>query len=160
MTASSRVDVVTADGGFVTASEAENSDLFWALRGGGGNFGVVTSLEFRAYPVGPMVAFAGPVYPLESASAVIAGMRAFANDAPDEVNISATWWSIPAVSSFPEELHGRAVIILGAVYAGPTEDGERMLRPLREIVEPLLDLSGVLPYAGPATDVRSVLSGR
>jgi FAD/FMN-containing dehydrogenase len=142
------VDVVTADGDFVAASETENSDLFWALRGGGGNFGVVTSLEFQAYPVGPMVAFAGPVYPLESASSVIAGMRAFASDAPDEVNISATWWSIPEVPSFPEELHGRAVIILGAVYAGPADDGERMLQPLSKIAEPLLDLSGVVPYTG------------
>jgi hypothetical protein len=78
----------------------------------------------------------------------MAGMRAFVRDAPDEVNVSATWWSIPAVPSFPEELHGRAVIILGAVCAGPAEDGEKKLRPLREIADTLLDLSGVMPYTG------------
>ena len=139
-------DVVTADGELVTASETDDTDLFWALRGGGGNFGVVTSLEFRAHPLGQTVAFAGPVYSLESAEPVIAGMRGFAADAPDEVNLSATWWTIPAVPGFAEELHGRAVIILGAMYAGPPEDGERILRPLRDIEQPLLDLSGTMPY--------------
>ncbi|HUF67136.1 MAG TPA: FAD-binding oxidoreductase [Longimicrobiales bacterium] len=139
-------DVVTAAGELVTASETVNPDLFWALRGGGGNFGVVTSLEFQAHPVGPMIAFAGPCYPLESAASVIAGMRQFAEDAPDEVNVSATWWMIPALSSFPEDHHGRIVITLGATYVGPPEKGERVLQPLREIEEPLLDLSTTLPY--------------
>ena len=139
-------DVVTADGELVTASESENADLFWALRGGGGNFGVVTSFEFRAHPVGPLVAFAGPAYPLESAPAVIAAMRSFAAGAPDEVNLSATWWSVPPVAGFPEDLHGRPVIILGAAYVGPPEEGERILQPLREIEQPLLDLSATLPY--------------
>jgi FAD/FMN-containing dehydrogenase len=139
-------DVINADGVLVTASDTENTDLFWALRGGGGNFGVVTSFEFRAHPVGPMVAFAGPGYPLESAATVIAGMRRFADGAPDEVNLSATLWTIPAVPGFPEDLHGRAVIIVAAMYAGPPEQGEELLRPLREIEEPLLDLSGTLPY--------------
>lgn len=140
-------DVVLADGALVTASESEHPDLFWALRGGGGNFGVVSSLEFRARPVGPLIAFAGPVYPLESVSSVIAGMRDFAAGAPDEVNVSATWWTIPSGPAFPEALHGRAVIILGGVYVGVPGDGERILRPLRQIEEPLLDLSGILPYA-------------
>jgi FAD/FMN-containing dehydrogenase len=139
-------DVVTAAGELVTASGTTDPDLFWALRGGGGNFGVVTSLEFQAYPVGPMVAFAGPCYPLESAAPVIAGMRQFAEGAPDEVNVSATWWTIPALPGFPAHLHGRAVITLGATYVGDPEMGERLLQPLREIEEPLLDLSGVLPY--------------
>ena len=139
-------DVVTADGEFVIASETDNADLFWALRGGGGNFGVVTSFEYRLHPVGPMVAFAGPVYPLESAVTVIGEMRRFAADAPDEVNVSATLWTIPAVPAFPEELHGRAVVILGAVYVGAPDKGEQVLQPLREIEEPLLDLSGVVPY--------------
>lgn len=119
-------DVVTADGELVTASESENSDLFWALRGGGGNFGVVTSFEFRAHPVGPLVAFAGPTYPLESASSVIAGMRSFAESIPDEVNVSATWWTVPPAPDFPAAAHGRAAITLGAVYVGPPEEGERV----------------------------------
>lgn len=140
-------DVVLADGELVTTSEREHPDLFWALRGGGGNFGVVTSLEFRAWPVGPVIAFAGPVYPLDSASSVMAGMREFAAAAPDEVNVSATWWTIPPVPAFPEALHGRDVIIIGGVYVGIPEDGERILRPLREIEEPLLDMSSILPYS-------------
>ena len=94
-------DVVTADGRLLVASETENADLFWALRGGGGNFGVVTSFEYRLHPVGPMVAFAGPVYPLEQSARVMAGFRDFVADAPDEINALATWWSIPAVPGFP-----------------------------------------------------------
>lgn len=139
--------VVTAEGELVTASEAENPDLFWALRGGGGNFGVVTSFEFRTHSVGPMIAFAGPTYPLARASRVMAGMRRFAADAPEQVNVSATWWTIPSAPAFPEDLHGNAVITLGAMYVGPSEEGERVLRPLREIEAPVLDLSGTLPYS-------------
>jgi FAD/FMN-containing dehydrogenase len=118
------------------------------LRGGGGNFGVVTSFEFRTHLVGPTLAFAGPAYPLERAETVIVAMREFAADAPDEVNVSATWWTIPAVPGFPEELHGRHVIILGAVHVGPPEEGERLLQPLREVDVPLLDLSSSVPYVG------------
>ncbi len=140
-------DVVTAKGELVTASETENPDLFWALRGGGGNFGVVTSFEFRAHAVGPIIAFAGPTYPLASTSRVMAGMRRFAADASEEINTSATWWTIPAVPAFPEDVHGNAVITLGATYVGPSEKGERLLKPLREIEDPVLDLSGTLPYA-------------
>ncbi|MGD8729650.1 MAG: FAD-binding oxidoreductase [Gemmatimonadota bacterium] len=140
------MDVVTADAEVVRASATENDDLFWALRGGGGNFGVVTSFEFQTHPVGPMIAFAGPAYPLEQATSVMSAVRAFAEKAPDRVNLSTTWWSIPAVDGFPEDLHGRPVIVVGATYVGSPEDGERVLAPLREIDEPLLDLSGTLPY--------------
>jgi FAD/FMN-containing dehydrogenase len=139
-------DVVTAEGELVRASDSEHAELFWALRGGGGNFGVVTSFEFQLAPVGPLVAFAGPVYPLADAASVIAGMRNFAVDAPDEVNVSATFWSIPAGPAFPEHLHGREVVIVGGVYIGPTDDGERFLQPMRQLAESILDLSGVLPY--------------
>lgn len=141
-------DVVTADGKLLTVDEKRNADLFWAIRGGGGNFGVVTSFEFRAYPVGPMVAFAGPVYPLERAATVMAAMHEFAANAADTVNVSSTWWTIPAVPGFPEALHGRAVIVIGAVYAGDPDEGTRVLEPLRKIEEPLLDMSGTLPYVG------------
>lgn len=139
-------DVVTASSDLLTASENEHADLFWALRGGGGNFGVVTSLEFQAHPAGPMIAFAGPAYPLEHASAVMSAVTDFTGTASDEVNVSTTWWSIPPVPAFPEELHGRAVIVVGAVYVGPPERGEEILQPVRQIEEPLLDLSGTLPY--------------
>jgi FAD/FMN-containing dehydrogenase len=139
-------DVVTADGRLLVASETENADLVWAIRGGGGNFGVVTSFEYRLHPVGPMVAFAGPVYPLEQTARVMDGFRDFVADAPDEINALATWWSIPAVPGFPEEVHGREVLILGAMYAGPPEEGEARLAPLRQLAEPILDLSMTLPY--------------
>ena len=139
-------EVVTADGRALVASETENADLFWALRGGGGNFGVVTSFEYRLHPVGPMVAFAGPAYPVEQSARVMAGFRDFVAGAPDEVNASATWWSIPAVPGFPTEVHGREVLILGALYAGPTAEGEVRLMPLRELAEPILDLSTILPF--------------
>jgi FAD/FMN-containing dehydrogenase len=139
-------DVVTADGRLLVASEIENADLFWALRGGGGNFGVVTSFEYRLHPVGPMVAFAGPVYPLEETAHVMAGFRDFVAGAPDAINASATWWSIPAVPGFPEETHGQAVVIVPSVYAGPAAEGEARLMPLRQFGEPILDLSGTLPF--------------
>ena len=139
-------DVVTSDGRVLVASETENADLFWALRGGGGNFGVVTSFDYRLHPVGPLVAFAGPVYPMEQSARVMAGFRYFVAGAPDEVNASATSWTIPAVPGFPEAVHGRAVLILGALYAGPPAEGEARLMPLRLIAEPILDLSATLPY--------------
>ncbi len=139
-------DVVTADGRLLVASESENADLFWALRGGGGNFGVVTSFEYHLHPVGPMVAFAGPFYPVEETVRVMAGFRDFVADAPDEINALVTWWSIPAAPGFPEELHGREVVILPAMYAGPVAEGEARLMPLRQFAEPILDLSAPLPF--------------
>lgn len=141
-------DVVTADGSFLIASETENDELFWALRGGGGNFGVVTSFRFRTFPVGPKIAFAGPVYRVESTPAVIEALRQFVAEAPDQLNVSLTWWSIPHVDTFPQELHGRPVVIVGAVYVGDTDVGHEVLRPLREIEKPLLDMSGTVPYLG------------
>ncbi len=140
-------DVVTADGELVVASEDEHPDLFWALRGGGGNFGVVTSFEFRLHPVGPIVAFAGPVYPLEESASVLAGLRGLLADAPDELNVSATWWTIPAAPGFPEELHGRAAVVAGGTWVGPPEEGQARLQPLRELGTPILDLSATLPYS-------------
>src|SRR5215203_5402709 len=139
-------DVVTADGELVIASETDNADLFWGLRGGGGNFGVVTSFEYHLHPVGPIVAFAGPVYPLEQSARVMASLRDFVAGAPDEINVLATWWSIPAVPGFPPDVHGREVLILGAMYAGSPDEGEALLMPLRQFAEPILDLSTTLPY--------------
>jgi len=139
-------EVVIADGQVLIASEAENADLFWALRGGGGNFGVVTSFEYRLHQVGPIVAFAGPVYPLEESERVMAGFCDFIADAPDEIDASATWWTIPAVAGFPEEVHGREVLIVGGVYAGTPVEGEEHLMPLRQLGTPILDLSASLPY--------------
>jgi hypothetical protein len=139
-------DVVTADGRFLSASETAHPDLFWALKGGGGNFGIVTSFEFRLHPVGPMVAFAGLVYPMERARTILGRLRDFASSAPDEVNLTAVLWNIPPGPEFRPHLHGREVLIIGGTYAGAPERGHEVLRPLREFDEPLLDMSATIPY--------------
>lgn len=141
------VDIVTADGQPQRASATENPDLFWAVRGAGSNFGVVTSFEFRLHPVGPLVAMAAPFYALEDAERVLPAWRDFMATAPEEVASNALFWGVPAVEAFPTELHGRAVFITAAMSVGPAEAGERVLQPLRELATPLLDLSGTLPYA-------------
>jgi FAD/FMN-containing dehydrogenase len=139
-------DVVTADGRLLSVSETAYPDLFWALKGGGGNFGIVTSFEFRLHSVGPMVAFAGPVYPVEKARTILGRFRDFALGAPDDVNVNAVLWSIPGGSAFPQHLHGRDVLIIGGTYAGAAERGHEILRPLREFDEPILDMSATIPY--------------
>lgn len=141
------VEIVTADGQVRTASENENPDLFWAVRGAGSNFGVVTAFTFRLHPVGPLVAWAAPFYALEDAARVLPAWRDFMASAPEEVSSNAVFWGVPAAEAFPPELHGRAVHIPVAVYAGDATEGERVLQPLRELATPLLDLSGTMPYA-------------
>lgn len=140
------MDIVTADGRVRTASEAEHPDLFWAVRGAGSNFGVVTSFEFRLHEVGPLVAVAAPFYALEDAERVLPAWQDFMATAGDEVSCNVLFWSVPAVESFPTELHDRAVLILATVYAGPADEGEEVLRPLRELATPLLDLSAKWQY--------------
>jgi FAD/FMN-containing dehydrogenase len=142
------VDVVTANGEFLTASETENPDLFWAVRGGGGNFGIITSFEYALYPVGPMVTLCAPFYPLKNGVDVIRRWREFMAEAPEEFSSNLVIWSIPAHPNFPPELHGKPVVITAGVHSGMLEDGERAIQPLRELGEPLLDLSGPAPYTG------------
>ena len=116
-------DVVTADGQLVTASEHEHPDLFWALRGGGGNFGVVTSLEYRLHPVGPLV-FAGPVfYAAADAAEVLRGWRDLTATMPDELTTVANILVAPPVPFLPEAVHGQLVVGVLGVYAGSVEDG-------------------------------------
>ena len=146
------VDIVTADGRCVTASESENPDLFWGVRGGGGNFGVVTSFEFELYPVGPTVTLCAPFYALDdSAGNIMRAWRHFITDAPEDISSNCIFWSIPAHPNFPEDLHGTPVVIPAAVHTGTLEDGERLIQPLRELGEPVLDLSGPVPYNGVQT---------
>jgi FAD/FMN-containing dehydrogenase len=141
-------DVVTADGKLLRASEDEHPDLFWALRGGGGNFGVVTSFEFRLHPVGPTV-LAGPIlWDAADAGEVLRFYRDFVRDAPDELGTVVRFGTAPALPVIPGDLHWRPVLIVGTCYAGPIEDGERTLRPLRAARSPLLDLVGPAPYVG------------
>ena len=142
------VDVVTADGRSLTASETENPDLFWAVRGGGGNFGVVTSFEYALQPVGPMVTLCAPFYPLEYGADILRRWRDFMAEAPEDFSSNLLIWSIPAHPNFPTELHGTPVIITAGVHSGTLEEGERAIQPLRELGDPVLDLSGPAPYAG------------
>ncbi len=136
-------DVVTADGRFLTASETENADLFWGIRGGGGNFGVVTTFEYRLHPVGPEVMAAAVMYPFEQATELLHAWRDYTEQAPDEVTSEVLLWSIP---DFPEELRGEPTVVVAGMYAGPAQVGERELQPLREFGTPLVDLSGLEPY--------------
>jgi FAD/FMN-containing dehydrogenase len=139
-------DVVTASGETVTAGEGDHRDLFWALRGGGGNFGVVTDFEFRLHPAGPLVAFAASVYSLDCAPDVVRAFREFMRTAPDEINAAATFWTLPAASPFPASLHGRDVVILNAMYNGSIERGREALQPLRTLGAPLFEMSGPMAY--------------
>lgn len=139
-------DVVTADGELLTASEDENSDLFWGLRGGGGNFGIVTQFEFRLNPLGPIV-LAGPIiWAVEDSPEVMRFYRDWSAEAPDELTTIALYRRAPAVPAVPAALHGRHVVMVGCCYAGPVEDGERLLRPLRRFGSPLLDLCFAKPF--------------
>ena len=134
-----------ADGRFVTASTRENDDLFWAIRGGGGNFGVVTSFEFKAHPVGDVLA--GIVlHPAGNARAAIARWRDLEAAAPDELTQGALLFHFPDDPSAPEAMRGAAVVGLGGVYAGSPQEGERILRPLREYGPPLVDAFEAMPY--------------
>lgn len=140
------MDVVTADGRVITVSETENSDLFWALRGGGGGFGVVTAFEYKAYPLGPDVFFTAVFHPHAEARALLRFFREFMAAAPDEVNVLGVFATIPVSEMLPEEVRGQKSLLFAGGYAGPAEEGERVMRPLREAATPLLDLSRVMPY--------------
>jgi FAD/FMN-containing dehydrogenase len=140
------VDVVTADGEFVRAGERENADLFWGVRGGGGNFGIVTEFEFRLNPVGPMV-LAGPiVWAMEDSPKVLRFYREWIKEVPDDLTTIVTHRRVLPVSTIPEELHGRHVVVVGSCYAGPVEEGESVLQPLREFGSPLLDGCSPMPF--------------
>ncbi|MFP3920620.1 MAG: FAD-binding oxidoreductase [Dichotomicrobium sp.] len=140
------VEIVTADGSILTASETENVELFWGIRGGGGNFGVVTTFEYRLHPVGPEVMFAFVLYPTENGRAVLSGWRDFCDNAPDEVCSITLCGTVPSEDPFPADIHGRHFIALATVYVGPVAEGERILQPLRELGEPLCDFSGPMPF--------------
>ena len=139
--------VVLADGRVVTASEDQNADLFWALRGGGGNFGVVTAFTFRLHPVGPEVGFSATFYPMEEVGEVLHGFRATVEQLPDDVTATCVTITFPANPEMPEAVHDRQVAIVGGVYAGsdPAE-GLEIMAPLRELGTPLFDMSGPTPF--------------
>jgi FAD/FMN-containing dehydrogenase len=142
------VDIVTADGDLRRASATENEDLFWAVRGAGSNFGVVTSFEFQAHPVGPMVMVGAVFYPLEDVRSLLPAWRDYMASAPDELSSVAICWSVPPHEPFPPEHHGKPVVVVAAAYSGSVEEGEPVVQPLRELAEPLIDLSGPWPWLG------------
>ena len=142
-------EVVTADGRVVKASETENADLLWGLRGGGGNFGIVTAFEYRLHPVGPEVMFTFVLHDGrgDNMKKALQFGRDFVATAPDEIStIFATGVVPPGAEIFPEEIHGLPFVLIGGMYAGPAEEGERLMQPLRDFAEPLADFSGVMPY--------------
>ena len=137
-------DVVLADGSFVTASEAENEDLFWALRGGGGNFGVVTSFLFRAHPVDTVIA--GPtLWHLEQASDAMRFYREFTARASEDMYGFFAFLKVPPGPPFPEELHLKSMCAVVWCYTGSPEEAEEAFRPVREFGPPALDLLGPMP---------------
>jgi FAD/FMN-containing dehydrogenase len=140
------VELITAEGERVTASETENPDLFWGVRGGGGNFGVVTEFEFRLSQVGPTVV-AGPVFwPISEAAEVLRFYREWIAEAPDELMTIVIHRKAPPLPFVPTELHGELVIAVICCYAGPVEEGERAVAPLKAFGSPALDLCQPKPY--------------
>jgi FAD/FMN-containing dehydrogenase len=139
-------EVVLADGRQVRASAGEHPDLYWALRGGGGNFGVVTSFEFRLHDLGPEVYGLNVAYPIEDAQQVLRAWRDAVRDAPDELSTAGLIWSLPVIDELPEELRGASYVGVAGMWAGDPVEGEQATRELRELATPLVDMSGPLPY--------------
>ncbi|HET8948697.1 MAG TPA: FAD-binding oxidoreductase [Candidatus Polarisedimenticolia bacterium] len=141
-------EVVTASGEVVRASAREHPDLFWALRGGGGNFGVVTRFEFRLHPVGPHLLSGLVVYGIDEAGPVLRRYREFALAAPDDLTVWVVIRKAPPLPFLPAEVHGRPVVVLAMLHAGDPAEGERLTSPLRSFGRPLGAHVGVQPYAG------------
>ena len=140
------VDLVTAGGEFVTASADENADLFWGVRGGGGNFGIVTEFEFRLVPLGPQV-MAGPVFwAMEDAPQVLRFYRDWIAGCPDEMMTILVQRKAPALPVVPKELVGKRVLAVVACYSGSVEEGEKALAPLKAFGRPVLDLCKPKPF--------------
>ncbi len=147
-------EVVTADGRVVTASETENPDLFWGIRGGGGNFGIVTAFNFRLHELGPIVLGGMLVFPPDRGAELLRAYRDFVRDAPDEVGSGFAFVSAPPEDFVPKEVQGTPMIGMLVCYAGPVEDGEAAIKPLRDL-GPLIDMVQPMPY----TIVQTLLDG-
>jgi len=139
-------DVVTADGQLVHASEEENRDLFWAVRGGGGNFGVVTSFEYRLHPVGPVVVSGLVIHPFANARELLSSYRQLVAGAPDELTCWVVLRKAPPLPFLPPEVHGTEVLVFAACYAGEVEEGLKAVAPLRALGKPLADVIGPTPF--------------
>lgn len=139
-------EVIMADGRLLHANETEHPDLFWALRGGGGNFGAVTEFTFKLHPVGPNLLSGLMVYPVSEAKAVLRQYRDFIAAAPDELTVWAVLRQAPPLPFLPSDVHGQEIVVLAMLYVGPPEDGEKAIAPLRGFGTLLGEHTGVQPY--------------
>ena len=142
------VDVVTADGKLVHANAKENPDLFWALRGGGGNFGVVTSFEFQLHPVGPQVISGLIVHPFAQARKLLEGYRQFVASAPEDVTAWVVLRKAPPLPFLPAEVHGKEVLVFAVCAIGDPQKATDALAPLRALGKPIADVVGPHPFVG------------
>ncbi|MDF4602911.1 FAD-binding oxidoreductase, partial [Vibrio parahaemolyticus] len=140
-------NVVTADGRQLLASETENEDLFWALRGGGGNFGIVTQFEFQLHPVGPEVLSGLIVFPFDQAKSIITQFAKFTESAPEELSVWMVSRKAPPLPFLPESVHGKEVVVLAICYAGDPSEGEKLIAPLRDFGDAHGEHVGVQPFA-------------
>jgi FAD/FMN-containing dehydrogenase len=138
-------EVVTADGSVVNASESENADLFWGLRGGGGNFGVVTKFQYRLHPIGPMVFGGMLVFPRPRAVEVIKGYRDFIETAPDDIGGAIALLCAPPLDFVPEPMHGMPIVAIIICYTGKPEEGEAAIKPLLDL-QPVMNMTQPMPY--------------
>ena len=139
-------EIVTAEGDKIRASENENTDLFWAIRGGGGNFGVVTQFEFKLQPVGPEIMAGLIVFPIDQAKQVLQRYREFVKSAPEELNVWVVLRKAPPLPFLPVSVHGKEVIVLAIFYAGDKADGEKLINPLRSFGDAYGEHIGEQPY--------------
>ena len=139
-------DIVTAGGELVHVNEAENADLLWGLRGGGGNFGVVTSFEYRAHEVGPEVLAGQIFYPWRDADNLLRAYRDLMAEAPDELSCHTVAVNVPPAPPFPEAYHGKTALALLVCYTGDIEEGKRLLAPVTGLAEPILRVLEAMPF--------------
>jgi FAD/FMN-containing dehydrogenase len=142
------VEIVTPDGRNLHVSANSEPNLFWAIRGGGGNFGIVTAFTFRLHPVGPEVLSGLIVHPFADAAQRLRDYRALASDMPDELTVWVVMRKAPPLPFLPAEWHGREVLVFAACYSGDMAEGERALKPLRALGSPIADVVGPHPYVG------------
>jgi FAD/FMN-containing dehydrogenase len=140
------VDVVTAAGEPVTASMSENTDLFWGVRGGGGNFGIVTSFEYQLHPVGPIILGGLIAHRAEDGRELLRFYREYVRQAPDELTTLAVYLTAPPMPFLPKEVHGTHLVAIALCYCGEVEEGQRVLAPLRKFGKPVADVIQPMPY--------------
>jgi FAD/FMN-containing dehydrogenase len=139
-------DVITADGNKIRTGENENPDLFWAIRGGGGNFGIVTEFEFDLHPVGPEILAGLIVFPFSQAKQVLTQYRKFIESAPEELNVWVVLRKAPPLPFLPENVHGTEVVVLPVFYVGDVVEGEKLIEPLRRFGDACGEHIGAQPY--------------